>query len=68
MVGELTLDYEAFELPGEGGQRVNIYTAAPDSPSAAALDLLAGWSIQEPLRNAPTSARGHGADSPESRH
>ena len=55
LVGELTLDYEAFELPGEEGQRLNIYTAAPDSPAAEALDLLASWSLREPVRAAPDS-------------
>lgn len=48
LVGELTLDYEAFELPGDEGQRINIYTAAPDSPSAEALALLASWSAHAP--------------------
>ena len=55
LVGELTLDYEAFELPGEEGQRLNVYTAAPDSPAAEALDLLASWSLREPVRAAPDS-------------
>ena len=34
LVGDLELDYEAFELPGDVGQRINVYTAPPDSPSA----------------------------------
>ena len=50
LVGDLTLDFEAFELPGDEGQRINVYTAAPDSSSAAALDLLASWSL---TRTAP---------------
>ena len=33
LVGDLTLDYEAFELPGDPGQRINVYTAPPDSPA-----------------------------------
>ena len=32
LVGDLELDYEAFELPGDPGQRINVYTAPPDSP------------------------------------
>ncbi len=43
LVGDLTLDFEAFELPSDEGQRLNVYTAPPDSPNAEALDLLASW-------------------------
>jgi len=43
VVGDLTLDYEAMELPGDTGQRVLIYSAEPGSPSQQALDLLASW-------------------------
>ena len=43
LVGELTLAYEALELPGDIGQRINVYTAEPGSPSAEALALLASW-------------------------
>ena len=43
LVGELTLAYEALELPGDPGQRILVYTAEPSSPSAAALSLLASW-------------------------
>ena len=44
LVGDLTLSYEALELPGDGGQRILVYTAEPDSPSQEALNLLASWS------------------------
>ena len=43
VVGDLTLDYEALELPGDAGQRILVYNAEPASPSAEALDLLASW-------------------------
>ncbi len=43
IVGDLTLDYEALDLPGDTGQRILVYSAEPDSPSAHALDLLASW-------------------------
>lgn len=43
VVGELTLDYEALDLPGDDGQRILVYSAEPNSPSAQALDLLASW-------------------------
>jgi len=59
LVGDLTLAYEALELPGDTGQRMNVYTAEPGSPSHAALNLLASWtSTPDPLaaaeaQNAP---------------
>jgi transcriptional regulator with XRE-family HTH domain len=43
VVGELTLPYEAMDLPADPGLRLNIYTPQPDSPEAAALGLLASW-------------------------
>lgn len=43
VVGDLTLDYEVFELPGDAGQRINVYSAEPGSASAQALNLLASW-------------------------
>ena len=48
IVGDLELDYEAFELPGDAGQRINIYTAAPDTAAEQALGLLASWTLPEP--------------------
>ena len=53
IVGDLELDYEAFELPGEPGQRLNVYTAPPGSASAAALSLLASWTA--PVHTALTA-------------
>lgn len=44
LVGDLTLAYEALELPGDTGQRILVYTAEPNSPSHEALNLLASWS------------------------
>jgi transcriptional regulator with XRE-family HTH domain len=44
IVGDLTLDYEALDLPGDAGQRILVYSAEPGSPSQQALDLLASWS------------------------
>ena len=43
VVGDLTLDYEALELPGDTGQRILVYSAEPGSPSQQALDLLTSW-------------------------
>ncbi|TQM57314.1 helix-turn-helix transcriptional regulator [Humibacillus xanthopallidus] len=52
LVGDLELDYEAFELPGDPGQRVNVYTAPPDSSAEAALNLLASWTVRQPSPSA----------------
>jgi transcriptional regulator with XRE-family HTH domain len=43
-VGSLVLSFEALELPSDGGQRINIYTAEPGSKSEEALKLLGSWS------------------------
>jgi hypothetical protein len=39
--GDLTLDYNAFELPGDPGQTMIVYTADPKTPSGQALARLA---------------------------
>ena len=57
LVGDIELDYEAFDLPGDTAQRINIYTAPPGSDSEQALDLLASWSAREPLTPSPTTSR-----------
>ena len=31
LVGDVELDYEALELPGDPGQRINVYTARPET-------------------------------------
>jgi hypothetical protein len=43
VVGELTLDFESLDLPGDSGQKLLVYSAEPGSPSRQALDLLASW-------------------------
>ncbi len=43
VVGELTLSYEAMELAADEGQRLNVYTADPGTPSDERLQLLASW-------------------------
>jgi len=43
VVGELTLDFESLDLPGDPGQRLLVYSAEPASPSHQALQLLASW-------------------------
>ncbi len=43
LVGDLTLDYDALELPADPGLTIVAYTAEFGSPSRQALDLLASW-------------------------
>jgi transcriptional regulator with XRE-family HTH domain len=57
IVGDLILDFETLDLPGDAGQKVLVYSAEPGSPSEQALQLLASWAStpeNEPadLRNA----------------
>jgi transcriptional regulator with XRE-family HTH domain len=47
VVGDLTLDFEAIDLPADAGQRLLVYSAEPGSPSQAALDLLASWTASD---------------------
>jgi transcriptional regulator with XRE-family HTH domain len=46
LVGELTLDYDALELPADLGQTIVAYSAAPGSSSADALGQLEHGSAQ----------------------
>ena len=43
LVGDLTLNYDALELPADPGLTIVAYTAEPDTPAQHALDLLASW-------------------------
>jgi transcriptional regulator with XRE-family HTH domain len=46
-VGQLTLDFESLELPGDRGQTITTYTAEPGSPSQERLHLLASWTVAD---------------------
>jgi transcriptional regulator with XRE-family HTH domain len=43
IAGDLTLNYNALELPGDPGQTMIVYTADPGSPSHDGLRMLADW-------------------------
>jgi hypothetical protein len=43
LVGELTLRFENFDLPGGSSQRLVIFSAEPASPAQSALELLSMW-------------------------
>lgn len=47
IVGELALDFETMELPGDRGQALIVYSAAPETTSAESLRLLASWNAEE---------------------
>jgi hypothetical protein len=56
VVGDLDLDWQGLVLPGDDDQTIFVYHAAPASPAAEALKLLASW-------NAPgAKIRAHTAD------
>jgi transcriptional regulator with XRE-family HTH domain len=52
VVGELALDYESMELPGEPGLVMNVYTAPAGSADADGLRMLAAWAA---IQEAPTT-------------
>lgn len=54
VVGELDLNFESMQLPSEPGLMLNVYTAAPDSPSADALKMLASWAATQDLAEVTT--------------
>jgi transcriptional regulator with XRE-family HTH domain len=43
IVGDLTLDYDALEIPADPALTIIAYTAQPDTPAQQALDQLATW-------------------------
>lgn len=45
VVGEITVDYETFTMPGDPDQTLFTYTAEPNTPSREAMDLLISWSM-----------------------
>lgn len=47
VVGDLELAYEGFDLRGDPGLTLTIYSAAAGSPTAHALQLLASWAATE---------------------
>jgi transcriptional regulator with XRE-family HTH domain len=57
LVGDLTLDYDALEIPADPGQTIVAYTAEPGSPSQQALSLLASWAATQD--ETPPVTAGH---------
>jgi len=57
IVGDLTLNYDALEIPADPGQTIVAYTAQPHSPSQQALNLLANWTSTQDDTPATTADR-----------
>lgn len=55
VVGELVLDFQAFEVDGQRGMRLNTYTAAPETVTAERLVLLASWAATSTDEREPAS-------------
>lgn len=49
VVGRLDLHFEAMELPSEPGLTLYVYTAAPGTPTADGLTMLASWAATQDL-------------------
>ncbi|HEY6509755.1 MAG TPA: helix-turn-helix transcriptional regulator [Vicinamibacterales bacterium] len=47
VVGDIELNYQSFEIPGEPGLRLSVFTAEPDTPNQEALRFLASWADAE---------------------
>ncbi|MDX3077545.1 helix-turn-helix transcriptional regulator [Streptomyces sp. NPDC088354] len=58
VVGDLTVDYQAFTMPGETDQTVFLYLPAQDPVSQDAWKLLASWSAGQPARRTGSGATG----------
>ncbi|MFD3561877.1 helix-turn-helix transcriptional regulator [Streptomyces sp. NPDC058686] len=52
-VGEITLDFDAMELPAQPGLTLTAYSAAPHTPAHDALRILSTWAATEDA-SAPT--------------
>lgn len=52
-VGPLAFGIEALVSPHDPEQRLVVYTAQPDSPTARTLPVLASWGLERPVRGIP---------------
>ncbi len=63
VIGEIELNYQSFELPGEPGLRFNVFTAEPGTHNQQALQFLASWADTADLPSAHSEQPT--ADQPE---
>lgn len=61
VVGDLELSFEAMEFPSDPGLTLLVYTAAPGSPTADALKLLASWASTQDQPNQHSVGSGAAA-------
>lgn len=47
VVGDVSLDFEAFDLPSDPGLTLTVLSAAVDSSAADTLTLLASWVLSQ---------------------
>ena len=59
IVGELTLNFERFDLAAESGLTMFTYTAEPGSRTAEGLNLLASWAATPDAPASVSRADGH---------
>lgn len=55
-VGEMALVHESLDLPSEDGLSITVYNAAPGTPAADALQLLASWAATREEAAEPADA------------
>lgn len=65
VVGELTLDFDAMELPADTGLTIIAYSAEPASPSADNLRLLASWAATLEVEDTRAATAATHVDGPE---
>jgi transcriptional regulator with XRE-family HTH domain len=58
VAGDLTLQFETLDLPGDEGQTLFTFTAEPGSASANALAFLASWAASPPEGTPETATAG----------
>ncbi|GII05566.1 transcriptional regulator [Planobispora takensis] len=56
VIGQLDLNFESMELPSEPGLTLNVYTAAPGTPTADGLKMLASWAATQDLAEVQQAA------------
>jgi hypothetical protein len=57
-VGDLDLNFEAMEFPSDPDLTLLVYTAAPGTPSADALKLLASWTATQDQNDRTAATEG----------
>lgn len=55
-IGDISLSFDAMQLPADEGLSLLIYTAAPGTPAADALRLLGSWAATQDLEDTAASS------------